>query len=219
MPELDDAISKHQGGAGILNEIKPPEGYSSIGVSCKNARQYSADERNIGNLPDRQLVGITSPPYEDSDVDGARKMPEGYFDKIGGIRHTKTVGVQIENLNNIGSKTNESYLSAMLQVYSEAYKSGISPLVLVTKNPTRNGKLRDLAGDTINILQQAGYGIFDYHRAILFREVTQGTLDGDTFTKPKGRLSFFKRLSYDKGNVVAKWEDVIFARIPLEDYQ
>ncbi len=169
---------------------------------------------NIGNLLDKQLIGITSPPYENADVNGARKMPEGYWDRCDGIGHTKTVGTQIENPNNIGSQTNESYLSAILQVYSEAYRSGISPLVLVTKNPTRNGKLRDLAGDTVSILQQAGYEIFDYHRAILFKEVTQDTLDGESFTKPKGRLSFFKRLSYDKGNVVARWEDVIFARIP-----
>ncbi len=160
---------------------------------------YSDDGANIGNLPDRQLIGITSPPYESAD-------------KIRPRPSNPDVISQVEN--NIERDRGESYLQAMKLVYSEAYRSGISPLVLVTKNPTRQGALRRLDLDTCEILIQSGYEIFDYHHAILFTEHTQGTLDGDTFKKPKGRLSFFKRLSYAKGNAVAQWEDVIFARIP-----
>ena len=70
--------------------------------------------------------------------------------------------------------------------------------------------------DTIALLQSAGYEIFDYHRSILFETHLQETLEGDAFTKPKGRLSFFKRLSYNSGNEVAQFEDVIFARIPIK---
>ncbi|MBU2534506.1 MAG: hypothetical protein KKB37_17335, partial [Alphaproteobacteria bacterium] len=111
------------------------------------------------------------------------------------------------------------YLYAMRQVYFEAYKSGISPLVLVTKNPTRNGVLRRLDLDTVALLEAVGYQIVDYHRAKLFEEYTQKTLDGETKKIPRGRLSFFKRLSYEKGNVVAQWEDIIIAVIPnVEKY-
>ena len=84
-------------------------------------------------------------------------------------------------------------------------------MVTVTKNPTRNGELRRLDIDTANLLIQAGYEIIDYHRAILFEERRQLTFDGEIKNTPKGRLSFFKRLSYQKGNAVAKWEDIIIA--------
>lgn len=185
------------------------------GKGCFRGR-YVDNPSNIGNLPDRQLVGITSPPYEEQNNRADHlKFNNNYNSKNCGMgrwhQADKDYGTNPDNLGNQNSAT---YLSAMLQVYSEAFRSGISPLVLVTKNPTRNGKLRRLDLDTISILQQSGYEIFDYHRAILFEEVTQATLGGEAFTKPKGRLSFFKRLSYEKGNIVARWEDIIFARIP-----
>lgn len=176
---------------------------------------YTTNEDNIANLPDRQLVGITSPPFESS----TQTQDIEFINKI--VRRRNGSRFQGgnkdgygENPDNLGNQNGSTYLEAMLQVCSEACRSGISPLVLVTKNPTRNGKLRRLDLDTVRILQLSGYEIFDYHRAILFEEVTQATLGGEVFTKPKGRLSFFKRLSYEKGNVVARWEDIIFARIP-----
>jgi len=89
-------------------------------------------------------------------------------------------------------------------------------LILITKNPTKIGKLRRLDIDTIQLLQSVGYEIIDYHRAILFEEIKQKTLFGEIKKHPKGRLSFFKRLSYEKGNKVARWEDIIIAKIPKE---
>lgn len=73
------------------------------------------------------------------------------------------------------------------------------------------GKLKLPKGKTI---EDVGYEIFDYHRAILFETHTQETLDGDSKDMHKGRLSFFKRLALGKGATVAQYEDVIFARIP-----
>lgn len=184
-------------------------GGTARNCSLEDGLRYSHNPENIGNLKDRQLVGITSPPYESADnmfhdikwVNKNRPRPSN-----------RSIISEVED--NIERERGETYLQAMLMVYSEAFCSGISPLVIVVKNPTRNGKLRRLDLDTIALLQKSGYEIFDYHRAILFDEITQGTLDGENFTKPKGRLSFFKRLSYLAGNVVAKHEDVIFARIP-----
>lgn len=109
-----------------------------------------------------------------------------------------------------------SYLSAMFKVYQQAFLCRISPLVVVTKNPTRNGALRRLDLDTVYLLQACGYEIFDYHRSILFETHTQETLDGDSKNMHKGRISFFKRLSLEKGNTVAQYEDIIFARIPIK---
>ena len=117
---------------------------------------------------------------------------------------------------NIGNEREESYLSAMFKVYQQAYLCRISPLVVVTKNPTRNGALRRLDLDTIFLLQKSGYEIFDYHRSILFETHKQETLSGGSKDVHKGRISFFKRLSLEKGTTVAQYEDIIFARIPIK---
>jgi len=110
-------------------------------------------------------------------------------------------------------------------------------------SPTRNGKLRRLDLDTAKLLELAGYEIVDYHRAILFKDISQQTLSnfnaeeekecehklefwhydkerkvafykcdycGDVAVKHhKGRLSFFKRNSLNKGNVAAMFEDIL----------
>lgn len=191
---------------------------------------YSENLDNIGNLPDAPLVSIMSPPYSEAQTGGgiAIKGYEGkfYFDQGNPDRVGDRCGYkkdlqgvsegQIGNLSdsNKGIEHSGSYLSAMLEVYQQARLCGISPLVVVVKNPTRSGKLRRLDLDTVHLLQLSGYEIFDYHRAILFESHKQETLEGDTKNVHKGRISFFKRLSLEKGTTVATWEDVLFARIP-----
>lgn len=195
-----------------------------VGISTKTSRRYSNNPDNIGNLQDGKLVGITSPPYSDI---AAEFRNTG--SKLGGesFRYNSGAEKNIGNLADVSDYEDntkaawwrdkaakmqtETYLEAMLEVYHEAHLSGISPLVTVTKNPTRGGKLRRLDIDTAKLLMAAGYEIIDYHRAVLFEERKQRTFAGDVEKVPKGRLSFFKRLSYQKGNVVARWEDVIFA--------
>lgn len=190
-----------------------------VGQRCGYMKEvHGNDPANIGNLPDKQLVGITSPPYE-AQSGGSTPSPSGVLDDKLLERHSsqrlsaKGYG---ESFENIGNQQGESYLTAMFKVYQQAYLCGISPLVVVTKNPTRNGALRRLDLDTIFLLQKSGYEIFDYHRSILFETHTQNTLDGDSKDVHKGRISFFKRLSLEKGNTVAQWEDIIFARIPIK---
>jgi len=209
-PTKDAAIvsppySQAQDGGGIFRK-----GYKDIDMVgnrtyAKSTHNFTEDQ--IGNLKDAAIV---SPPYENMDVDGARKMIEGYFNKIGGIGHAKTDGVQQDNSENIGSKQSQTYLEAMYKVYLEAYKAGISPLVVVTKNPTRNHKLRRLDIDTARLLEMVGYKIIDYHQAVLWHWVEQKQLDGSVKRIPKGRLSFFKRLSLKNGNVAADHEDILF---------
>jgi hypothetical protein len=119
-------------------------------------------------------------------------------------------------LGQLGNETGETYESAMLQIYSEAHRAGISPLVTVTKNPTRAGKLVRLDLITADLLRKSGYDIFDYHQAILFKSHDESSvnLDGEIDEKisHKGRIGFFKQLSLGKGNVAASHEDVLFAR-------
>lgn len=179
---------------------------------------YGGDSQNIGNLKDG-VVGVTSPPYE-AQSGGIGKASRVHTPDmalvsrhLGGAR-----GGMGKSEGNLGNENGQTYLSAMLQVYGEAFKSGISPLVVITKNPTRKGKLRRLDLDTLKLLEQVGYKIIDYHRAVLFKvkEENQATLDGEKLSKQqiKGRVSFFKRLSLAKGNVAAQWEDILIAVIP-----
>jgi len=172
---------------------------------------YSGDKKNIGNLKD-SMSAITSPPYG--------------FDASGtGITSKNNKSYDEENPNyamkgyaggekNIGNYSNQSYQQAMLQVYQGLFDAGISPVITITKNPTKNKQLKRLDIETIELLERAGYKIADYHRAILWQEEEQQTLDGDNFKEFSGRLSFFKRLSLERGNVAAKWEDIIIAKRP-----
>ncbi len=185
----------------------------------------------IGQLkdgPDR-VVGVTSPPYEksmDSDEDAeARSARTGgfkqgqqtlrYADNPLTYLSRDPSGLSNEQRHEIakqkpqiGQHEGESYLSAMKLVYEQAFLC-CDVLAVVTKNPTRNGKLRDLAGDTRRLLEEVGFRIHCIHRAILFEELEQGHMFEGSQKKVKGRLSFFKRLSYQKGSPVAQWEDIV----------
>lgn len=175
-----------------------------VGVSTLTARKYSDTSTNIGNLKD---VGIVSPPY-------GLGEGLGHSDTPGKIIDEKSLHRRYGNSEQqIGNQTNETYLMAMERVYSESYKAGISPLVTVTKNPTKNHKLRRLDLDTAMLLEKVGYKIVDYHQAVLFKTKTQQTLFGEEKTEIKGQVSFFKRLSMQKGNVASDHEDIIFAVI------
>lgn len=201
------------------------------GRSYIEGKEYSENPSNIGNLKDAPIAGITSPPFENSTIKKEFKTEEEleefarqqYVFKHGrSLEATKRFIEKnwrgySDSENNLGNHQGESYLSAMLKVYSEGYKSGISPLVVVTKNPTKCGQLRRLDLDTIKLLEMSGYRIVDYHRAILFKEIKHRNSDGTITKIPKGRLSFFKRLAYQKGSPVARWEDIIIAAIPSSE--
>lgn len=165
------------------------------------------------------LVGIISPPYEDAEIPVF--IPSGTADEQRNERQELRSKGEWEGYNrsddrNIGNLKEKNYEDAMTEVYSEAIKVGISPLAVVTKNPTRKGKLVDVANITAHALERAGYEVYDYHRARLF-DVSRtriSKLFPQSQEKTQGRISFFKRLSMKKGSVAAEWEDIIFARKP-----
>ncbi len=178
-------------------------GFTSKGIS--NQEIYGTTEGQIDNLPDKPLKTVTSPPYEDSNAQA-------------GWQYTGNKGGQFTTLLNkesygnakgqIGQEKAESYLEAMKVVYQEIAKCS-DVLCVVVKNPTRNGRLRRLDSDTIAILEQSGWKLHCQHRSLLFEELEQSDLFGDTKKKVRGRMSFFKRLSWQQGNPVASWEDIL----------
>ena len=185
-------------------------------------------EGRVGKLSHKPIA-ITSPPYEDAISDkrtGSDRLAqlERNVDPLETGRETARVMQKGFNPNtqlsteqqygtdpsNIGNHTQESYLSAMRLVYAEIAKVS-DVCVVVTKNPTRNHALRRLDLDTLALLEEAGFSILCQHKALLFEETEETDLFGRTHKKVKGRMSFFKRLSWQKGSPVAAWEDVIFA--------
>lgn len=171
---------------------------------------YGSTPGQIGALPDKPLITVTSPPYEDSDSRG----PSDGIDSPEWRKKRKSAGLvrpsNYEAEGQIGQEQGPNYLSEMKKVYAQiALVSDV--LVIVVKCPTRQGKLRRLDLDSISLLKETGWRIHCVHRAILFEEQETQTLFGEPKKRVKGRLSFFKLLSYRKGSPVANHEDVIFA--------
>ena len=195
----------------------------------------SGDARNLFALgwnrkySQKKLAGIISPPYEDAEIpqfdadlrkalhsDKGKRSIDEMQKKRAELRATQGwEGYNVSNSNNVGNLKKDEYRDAMIKIYSQACALKISPLVIVTKNPTRNGELVDLASNTVDYLKMAGYKIADYHRSRLFDKLKTetSTLFPDSKEKIKGRVSFFKRLSIEKGNVAAEWEDIVIATL------
>lgn len=196
--------------------------------------KYGDNPANIGNLPARPIT-ITSPPYADAInsetkggidwlkcAEGARpdKLKPSASQGTDTLRYGTSdgqIGQLPDKRNTAGSKLNtasldpNSYLGSMALIYAEIGKVS-NVLAVVTKNPTRAGKLRRLDLDTIALLEQTGWHILCTHKAQLFTEHETQDLFGQTHKKVRGRMSFFKRLQWRKGNSeIADHEDVIFA--------
>ncbi len=202
---LSPPYAQAQSGGGISAAMRGEGNYKVSTVMPGNVYQpaeHSVDPSNIGNLPDKPLT-IMSPPYDGE--------PGHKGNDLSGIRaDTKWLPEYGNSEGQIGSEKSESYLQAMALIYQQiALVSDVC--VTITKNPTRGGKLRLLDEDTARLLEAAGFTIVCHHRALLFTEESRQDLFGQTHKKVKGRMSFFKRLSYQKGNAVAQWEDVLVA--------
>ena len=185
-----------------------------VGDRCGYTKNMQGEtEGQIANLPDF-LVAVTSPPYANPnhstqkgiDKDDSKLRPPGAGWGKGSFR-----GKHSENPDNIGHlEQGKTYLSAMYQVYSECARC-CKALVTITKNPTRKGILRCLDLDTRVLLERCGFKVVAYYRSMLFEETEETNLFGIEKKKVDGRLSFFKRLAYQKGAVIAQWEDVFIS--------
>lgn len=190
-------------------------------LSTSMMRPYSDNPANIGNLK-----CVTSPPYEDSvnsdivsGIDHSKsrtRHADGTIrdrSKEPAFQHLPGLGIPYkygDSTGQIGKEKAESYQEAMLVCYKEIIKIA-NVLVVVVKDPTRKGKLYPLGDITQALMESAGWKILCRHRSMLFQEEVKQDLFGNAHKIVKGRLSFFKRLLYQKGSPVAQWESVIFA--------
>lgn len=198
-------------------ELYPRSPKDRVDANARHsANIYGGSKGQVGSA---KLSAITSPPYittlKNEGYNKTNRLSKLPMKRGGSQLYNSTQGYG-KAQGNVGNEANnETYESAMLQIYSEAYRAGISPLVTVTKNPTRSGKLVRLDLITADLLTQVGYEIFDCHQAVLFKshDVTSVNLDMgiDEKVHHKGRIGFFKKLSLNKGSVAASWEDVLFA--------
>lgn len=185
-------------------------------------QKYGDEEGQIGSLKDKPVT-VTSPPYADSVSDWDRKAKNvqgtesSYKDECGksqrdniGNIHYWDRGAPPDKKHAKAPDGAETYLEAMQSVYDECSKV-CRAIVTVTKNPTRDKKLRRLDLDTWTILHVAGFKVTHWFHAQLFEIVHQATLDGGVKKEAHGRLSFFKRLHWNKGGIVADHEDIIVA--------
>lgn len=171
---------------------------------------YSSSPDNIGNLKDRKPVAVTSPPYEGSKL---AEDTEFYKNRIQG-RGTVINPDQpsTPNIKQVSMGTGKTYLEAMLKVYHECSKV-CRCIVTVTKNPTRKKKLRRLDLDTKKLLEAVGFDHIIWLKARLFDIIIKTDLKGNVTRTVKGRMSFFKRIQFEKGLPCAQHEDILIGMV------
>ena len=215
------------------SKFKDPEKFFAIqnerirsGIAGGHAKSLEAQMRYVekqgdgyeSQHPDNiaNLAAVTSPPYMGAQTGGgiAKNGNDGPPGKDEVQNRTYMAENHGSTEGQLGAQKPPTYWEAMRTVYTEAFRCGISPLVIVTKDPTRNKAIVPLGARTAHLIEEIGYQIVDYHRAVLFEERKQATLDGDVKKSVSGRVSFFKRLSIAKGSPAARWEDVLVAVIP-----
>jgi tRNA G10 N-methylase Trm11 len=169
-------------------------------LHLRHDRPLSDNPENISNL--RIDVTLFSPPYEGS-MEGGSRHTGGIIERTKDPDSDTTVkgglGVKYsENSNNIGNMKKETYLEAMLKVYSECYKvlkdGGL--MIVVVKAFYRNKKVMDLPYQTLLLLQKAGFQ---------FEDVLKLKLD---------KLSFWRILQFKKNPNVPRvmHEHIIIVR-------
>jgi hypothetical protein len=220
--------------------------YGALGICQNEVHTYGNSEGQIGAMKDGPEIAVPeiavpeiavpeinvgSQPYE---AQSGGHNPSGGHINAGLVarqaagRRGKKAGYGDNGAGQIGQMEKETYASAMAAVYSSMALAGVQAAVLVTKNPTKGGKLRRLDLLTISLMEQAGYRLHSRKRAWVWETVDQmqarggdhprpvqpkSKLDQEYWEKwgerPTGRLSFFKLLHLRKGIPAAQWEDVL----------
>jgi len=130
-----------------------PKAGGPYGVSL--ARPYSKSPENIGNLPHGDVDAIiTSPPYEESM--GSKHSSPRADELMEEKRHVTIYGASRDNIGNLKGET---YLEAMLKVYSECYKA-LKPggkIAIIIKPFIRNKQVVDLPWHTHLLMTKVGF--------------------------------------------------------------
>lgn len=127
--------------------------------------KYGDGGEQIGNLKDKPLKSIMSPPYGDSKIRDVKKAVGKSWEDEHYAAHDNIAGYG-QSQGQIGrtgeqNEQSESYLEAMAKVYQEIARVS-DCLTVVVKNPTRNGRLRRLDLDTIWLLENCGFLCYCY---------------------------------------------------------
>ncbi len=125
------------------------DGRTTKGVHKHPTDGYSDNPANIGNLPDRPLRTVTSPPYENGTAQVGWQYTGNKGGKFTTLLSKESYG---ETDGQIEQEKGISYLSEMQKVYAEIRKVS-DCLTVIVKCPTRNGKLRNLTLDTFLLLK------------------------------------------------------------------
>lgn len=209
-PPYAESLTYQRPGAGGEGVALLREGFTPSAIATMRragdprvlaARQeagYSRDSANIGNLanpPDANGrvddAAVGSPPYASTlPKSGGEK---GIHSDDGLTRAKKDYFEYSDGDDQISNREGETYAEAVLQVYRECWRvvrwGGL--LVLVTGNYVRDGKIVDLAADTIKLCVAAGW------------------TPVERWEHRKGQVSFFRRLHHRQGRPVVTHEDVL----------
>ncbi|RLF08489.1 MAG: hypothetical protein DRJ60_00060 [Thermoprotei archaeon] len=163
-PPYSGTISKNAGGS-VQLKVR-------VGKSTLTARCYSESERNIGNLPHGEVDAvITSPPYEEIMSEKRHHTPStGRVEKL---LKEKSLGTYYKtDSRNIGNIKGETYIEAMLKVYSECFKvlKKGGKIIVIIKPFIRNKKVIDLPYHTYLMLRKVGFKIIEVLKYKLKRQ-------------------------------------------------
>jgi len=146
---------------------KPKQFFGGTARNCQleDGLRYSHNPENIGNLKHGEVDAvITSPPYEGS-FEGGSRHTGGILEREKSEKETMNAmgeGVKYSDSNEqIGNMKKETYLEAMLKVYSEMHKvlrpQGVA--IIVVKPFIRNKKVVDLPWHTWILLEKVGFAL------------------------------------------------------------
>jgi DNA modification methylase len=153
-PPYAQVVSKKHGGTDPNPNMAGGSDIISLG--------YSDNPANIGNLPIDAI--ITSPPYEKTikDHGTSERATKINLEK----NNLSSWAYNAENPDNIGNKAKETYLQAMLQVYSEMFQvlkpGGVAAIIV--KPFIRNRKVVDLPFQTWLLLQKCGFQLIKSYK-------------------------------------------------------
>lgn len=144
------------------------------GARLKMQERYASafeSKGNIGNLKHGEVDAvITSPPYEKTVKDHGKS---DRATKINLEKHNNSsFSYNADNQDNIGNKSKETYLQAMIQVYAEMFKvlkSGGVAAVIV-KPFIRNRQVVDLPFQTWLLMQKCGFELLKVYKQRLVQQ-------------------------------------------------
>lgn len=216
-PYGNAALGDPNGGAGVahsrateLRQVGPRDRTRACGASRTD--RYGEASGNVAHLPyGRVDLVLSSPPYA-CEVGQLDKRAWGTG---GDLCPTRARNYSADH-RNLGHARGRTYLEAMAEIYrvcAAVLKPG-GFLVLVTKDMRSHGALRNLAGDTIALCEEAGLLYWQHVIALL-----AAIRDGELVPRPSfwQRMQIKRALKRGERTHLVCHEDVLVFRKPAAD--